>query len=103
MKKRIEKKQLARLWAATAHLEQYDLNREDVQPERYFTPARKPLSGKSARYLIGRHYRTLEGYGNGWLVMERPRFRADRRYIILAESEDDRPEVLRVALASDNA
>ena len=91
-------KQLARLWAATAHAETCG----GVEPSYSFVPARKPLSGRAARRLIGTHYNTLDAYEGGWLFVERPRFRKGERYIILAEREDGQPETLRVCRAADN-
>lgn len=95
--KRTTKKQLKRLWAATAHVETFGAGRGD-----YFTQALKLLSGRAARRLIGTHYKTLDAYEGGWLFVERPRFRKDERYIILAERQDGRPETLRVCRAADN-
>ena len=103
MKAKTIKKQLARLWAATAHYEVHNLNRSDVEPERYFVPAKKPLTGKAARRLVGAHYDKMGACGGGWeTVSPRPQFAAARRYIILATSEDGRPETLSISRADLN-
>lgn len=93
-KNRTIKKQLRRLWDATAH----------VYADRYFEeymPAKKPITGRTARRLIGTHYRVLGEYGNGWANVERPKFNLGRKYVILAEhdSQYSCDEYLRVARA----
>lgn len=53
MKYRVVKKHLHRLARATATLDVYWFG-------TYFVPARKPMTGKSMRHLLGRYYITKE-------------------------------------------
>lgn len=96
MKPRTKKKQLRRLWDATAQL-------TESREYYHFIPARKRLSGKSAKRLIGMHYHVLGEYAYGWMFLERPKFRGDKRYIIFDEKPDWACDsYLRVARAEDN-
>ena len=93
------KKWMRRLWNAMAF---YETQNVLTGMECYFTPAKKPISGKTARQLVGSMYRVLDAYEGGWLFSERPKFCKGARYIILAESEDGQPETLRICRAEEN-
>lgn len=99
MKKwKVVKKQMKRLGRAMAYSDRYIAEESSDVPEWSFAPARKPLSGKSARRLVGAHYAALaENYGD-WLFVDRPKFAADRRYVLVQETDElsDRDSTLRV-------
>lgn len=105
MKKwRTIKKQMKRLGRAMAYSDRYIAEESSDVPEWSFTPARKPLSGKSARRLVGAHYAALaENYGD-WLFVDRPKFSAGRRYILVQETDElsDRDSALRICKTADN-
>lgn len=105
MKKwRTIKKQMKRLGRAMAYSDRYIVEEADDVPEWSFIPARKPLSGKSAQRLVGAHYVILsETYGD-WLFVDRPKFSAGRRYILMQETDElsDRDSTLRICKAADN-
>ena len=105
MKKwKIVKKQMKRLSKALAYSDRYITDEAGDVPEWSFIPARKPLSGKSARRLVGAHYAALaENYGD-WLFVDRPKFSAGRRYILMQETDElsDRDSTLRICKAADN-
>lgn len=105
MKKwKVVKKQLKRLDRAMAYSDRYIAEESGDVPEWSFAPARKPLSGKSARRLVGAHYAALaENYGD-WLFVDRPKFSAGRRYILMQETDElsDRDSTLRICKAADN-
>lgn len=105
MKKwRTIKKQMNRIGRAMAYSDRYIAEKSGDVPEWSFVPARKPLSGKSARRLVGAHYAALaEDYGD-WLFVDRPKFSAGRRYILMQETDElsDRDSTLRICKAADN-
>lgn len=105
MKKwRTIKKQMKRLGRAMAYSDRYIVEEAGDVPEWSFVPARKPLSGKSARRLVGTHYAALaEDYGD-WLFVDRPKFSAGRRYILMQETDElsDRGSTLRICKVADN-
>lgn len=105
MKKwRIIKKQMKRLDRAMAYSDRYIAEESGDVPEWSFIPARKPLSGKSARRLVGAHYDELaENYGD-WLFVDRPKFSAGRRYALMLETDElsGRNSTLRICRAADN-
>lgn len=105
MKKwRVVKKQMKRLDRAMAYSDRYIAEESSDVPEWSFAPARKPLSGKSARRLVGTYYAALaENYGD-WLFVDRPKFSAGRRYILMQETDElsDRDSTLRICKAADN-
>ena len=74
MKYRVAKKHWRRLNDATATLDECSVG-------TYFVPARKPMTGKSARRLLGWHYEKAE-----WVFCERPKFNNQRKYIFLDEN-----------------
>lgn len=74
VKQRTIKKQIRRLNCATATLYVSSVG-------AYFVPARKPITGKSARRLLGWHYGKAE-----WVFCERPKFNEKRKYIFLDEN-----------------
>ena len=96
MKNRTVKKQLRRLWDATGH---YYRGRDFEE----YLPAKKPISGKSARRLVSAQYRILANYEYGWANIERPKFCPTRQYIILAEQDGQTSsaEYLRIVRAKD--
>nr|DAQ66231.1 MAG TPA: hypothetical protein [Caudoviricetes sp.] len=105
MKKwRTIKKQMKRLNKALAYSDRYIAEESGDVPEWSFIPARKPLLGKSARRLVGANYAALaESYGD-WLFVDRPKFSAGRRYILMQETDElsDRGSTLRICRVEDN-
>lgn len=98
------KKQMKRLDRAMAYSDRYIAEISGDVPEWSLIPARKPLSGKSARRLVGAHYAALaENYGD-WLFVDRPKFSAGRRYILMQETDElsGRDSTLRICKAADN-
>lgn len=105
MKKwRTIKKQMKRLERAMAYSDRYIAEESGDVPEWSFVPARKPLSGKSARRLVGAHYAALAEESGDWLFVDRPKFSAGRRYILMRETDElsDRDSTLRICKAADN-
>lgn len=105
MKKwRTIKKQMKRLDRAMAYSDRYIAEESGDVPEWSFILARKPISGKSARRLVGEHYAALaENYGD-WLFVDRPKFSAGRRYVLMLETDElsGRNSTLRICRAADN-
>lgn len=105
MKKwRTIKKQMKRLERAMAYSDRYNAEESGDVPEWSFISARKPLSGKSARRLVGENYSALaEKYGD-WLFVDRPKFSAGRRYVLMLETDEfgGRDSALRICRAEDN-
>ena len=105
MKKwRTIKKQMKRLERAMAYSDRYIAEEAGDVPEWSFIPARKPLSGKSARRLVGANYAALEENYGDWLFVDRPKFSAGRRYVLMLETDElsDRGSALRICKAADN-
>lgn len=105
MKKwRTIKKQMKRLCMATAYSDRYIAEESSDVPEWSFVPARKPLSGKSARRLVGTYYAALAEECGDWLFVDRPKFSAGRRYVLMQETDEcsGRDSTLRVCKAADN-
>lgn len=99
-----QKKQMKRLDRAIASSVRYITEEGGDVPEWSFAPASKPLSGKSARRLVGVHYDALaESYGD-WLFVDRPKFSAGRRYVLMQETDElsGRDSTLRICKAVDN-
>lgn len=78
-------KSLKRLWKCTAHTDKAWNGEQEVE---HLVPARKTMSGKQARRMVGMCYAHLDNWGNGWLFVGRPRFVADRRYYLIADERD---------------
>lgn len=105
MKKwRTIKKQMKRLGRAMAYSERYIVEEVGDVPEWSFVPARKPLTGKSARRLVGAHYADLAAEYGDWLFVDRPKFSVARRYVLMQETDEcgGRDSTLRVCKAADN-
>ena len=101
---KVVKKQMKRLNKALAYSDRYIAEESGDVPEWSFIPARKPMSGKSARRLVGEHYDELaESYGD-WLFVDRPKFSAGRRYVLMLETDElsGRNSTLRICRAADN-
>lgn len=101
---KVAKKQMKRLNKALVYVDRYITEDGCDVPEWSFAPARKPLSGKSARRLVGAHYTALaESYGD-WLFVDRPKFSAERRYVLMQETDEisGRNSTLRICKAADN-
>lgn len=101
---KVTKKQMKRLNKALAYSDRYIAEESGDVPEWSFIQARKPMSGKFARRLVGAHYATLaKNYGD-WLFVDRPKFSAGRRYILMQETDElsDRDSTLRICKAADN-
>lgn len=105
MKKwKVVKKQMNRLDRAMASAVKYITEDGGDVPEWNFAPARKPLSGKSARRLVGANYTALAAEYGDWLFVDRPKFAAARRYVLMQETDEcsGRDSTLRVCKAADN-
>lgn len=101
---KVVKKQMKRLNKALAYSDRYIVEESVDMPEWSFVAARKPLSGKSARRLVGMYYGELaEEYGD-WLFVDRPKFSAGRRYVLMLETDElsGRDSTLRICRAEDN-
>ena len=86
MKKQLTiKKALKRLDKATAYT--YKV-RDGVQEVEHLSPARKTLTGKQARRMVGMCYAYLNNWGKGWLFANRPRFADGRRYYLISDEHD---------------
>nr|DAI86179.1 MAG TPA: hypothetical protein [Caudoviricetes sp.] len=84
MKKNLTiKKALKRLDKATAcTYKEWD----GAQEVEHLIPARKTLTGKQARRMVGMCYAQLANQENGWLFFDRPRFAAGRRYYLISDT-----------------
>lgn len=81
------KKQMRRLYKALETDNEFEYG-------DYNIPAKKPLSGKSARYLVGKNYNRLDNEF-GWVFCARPKFANGHKYVLYA---DLREHVNRPAL-----
>ena len=79
-----KKKWWRRIWDAT---EVYELDREEGQVT--VKPLKKPISGKSARRLLGSHKQAECRYWLDFCGPEAPKFNARRKYFFLAEARID--------------